>query len=275
MEIRENTRLIFTSKNISSLTFTMISLPNGNQSIIGGCELEWGIKKIEVKNQKPNKYQLDDWRQEIPDFPWTKTNHGPKMQLVMNLVRESRKHKVSEDDIWKAVLRHRWSSGILSQESPCLKEDAVEHLIFDIAHDQNLTVWLDGWIPEADLILGTKLMAVILNCPDHLVEAVKLSFFFKTLLTNQSLETVVAATMNSIQPRAGNTIQDFTAVNLWYDRLDQMYNFSIFPIIAALSTNSQLGQMRNLEPPYMKATNGSAMSNGQNENNKGQQFPGN
>ena len=158
----------------------------------------------------------------------------------MNLVREWRKQKISENDMWAVVLRHRWSSGILSQESPCLKEGGVEQLIVDIAHDQNLTIWLDGWIPEEDLILGTKLLAVILHCPDHLVEAAKLSFFFKTLLTNHSLETVVAATMNSIQPRAGDTILDFSTVNMWYDRLDQMYNFSIFLILTALYTNALL-----------------------------------
>ena len=128
---------------------------------------------------------------------------------------------------------------------------------------------------EADLGLGAKIYLVIRECSHRFVEAPKLSVFFEALLINHSLETVVAATMNSIQPRAGDTIKNFTAVNMWYDHLDQMYNFSIFPIIAALSTNSQLGQLRNLEPPYMKATNGSAISKSQNKNNKGQQFPGN
>ena len=280
MEIRENTRLIFTSKNISSFKFTMISLPNGtlpncSQSIVNGYELGWGINKLEVKNGKQNIYQYNYWKQEIPASSLPKTFQGQKMELMMNIVREWRKQKISENDMWAVVLEHRWSSGILSQESPCLKGDKVHQLILDIAHDQNLTIWLDGWIPDADLILGTKLLVVILHCPDHLVEAAKLSFFFKTLLTNHSLETVVAATMNSIQPRAGDTIQDFTAVNMWYDRLNQMYNFSIFPIIAALSTNSHLGQLRNLEPPYMTVTNGSAISSSQNKNKKRQQFPGN
>ena len=280
MEIRENTKLIFTSQNISSLTFTMKSLPNGalsnrSQSIVGGYELGWGINKLEVKHGKQSIYQYNYWRQEnlAPRLP--NTFQGQKMQLMMNLVREWRKQKISENVMWAVVLRHRWSSGILSRESPCLKEDKVHQLIVDIVHDQNLTIWLNGWIPDADLILGTKLFAVILHCPDHLVEAAKLSLFFKTMLTNHSLESVVAATMNSIQPRAGDTIQDFSTVNMWYDRLDQMYNFSIFPIIAALSTNSQLGQLRNLEPPFLKATNGSGISDGQNKRIKGQQFPGN
>ena len=93
------------------------------------------------------------------------------------------------------------------------------------------------------------------DCPDHLVEAAKLSHFFESLLTNHSLETLVAATVNSIQPRAGDSIKDFTAINMWYEQLNQRYNFSMEPIITALLTNDQLRQLGTLESPYLKSVN--------------------
>ena len=68
MEITENTQLVFNSKNISSLTFTMWSpcrnLPNCSNSIVGGYKLGWGINKLEVKNGKQNIYRYNYWRQE-------------------------------------------------------------------------------------------------------------------------------------------------------------------------------------------------------------------
>ena len=57
--------------------------------------------------------------------------------------------------------------------------------------------------------------------------------------------------MNSIQPRAGDTIQDFTAINMWYEELDRRYNFTIGPIVAALLTSEQLKQLKGLNPPFL------------------------
>ena len=83
------------------------------------------------------------------------------------------------------------------------------------------------------------------------MEAAKLSFFFKTLLTSHSLNTVVAATMHNIQPRAGDNIEDFTAINMWYERLDERYNFSLASKILPLLTTNDVEQLEALDPPYM------------------------
>ena len=60
---------------------------------------------------------------------------------------------------------------------------------------------------------------------------------FESLLTNENLNTVVAATMHTIQPRAGDNIKDFTAINMWYQRLEERYNFSLGPNILPLDDN--------------------------------------
>ena len=129
-----------------------------------------------------------------------------------------------------------------------------------VAQELNLTIGFDGWIPEADLGLGAKIYLVIRECSQHFVEAAKLSVFFESLLTNHSIETVVAATINSIQPRGGNALKDFTAINKWYDELDKRYNFSIGPIVAALSNTDQLKQLKKLDPPFLEDFNGTSKS---------------
>ena len=78
------------------------------------------------------------------------------------------------------------------------------------------------------------------------------SVLFESLLTNHSLNSVVAATMENIQPRAGDNIKDFTAINMWYQRLDERYNFSLGSNILPLLTSDNLAQLARLDPPYLK-----------------------
>ena len=118
-----------------------------------------------------------------------------------------------------------------------------------------MTITFDSWIPDDDLALGAQLLSAIKYYPHNMVDAAKMSVFFEFLLTNHNLETVVAATMNSIQPRVGDTIKDFTAINMWFEELDKRYNFSIGPIVATLSTTEQLKQLKTLDPPYLKNAN--------------------
>ena len=63
---------------------------------------------------------------------------------------------------------------------------------------------------------------------------------------------VVAATMHNIQPRAGDNIEDFTAINMWYKRLSERYNFSlgsiIFPLLPGIDSQEHL---ETLDPPFL------------------------
>ena len=136
----------------------------------------------------------------------------------------------------------------------------IYRIIIKVAQELDLVIGFDGWTPKADLSLGAKLLSVMDDCSDSLVEVAKLSVFFESLLTNHSLETMVAATMNSIQPRGGNTINDFSAINTWFVELDKRYNFSIGPIVAALSNTDQLKQLKKLDPPFLEDFNGTSKS---------------
>ena len=129
-------------------------------------------------------------------------------------------------------------------------------VIYKTEQDMNLTYDWNIWIHEEDLAFGTQLYTTLCHCPSKLVEAAKLSVFFGSLLTNHSLNTVVAATMENIQPRAGDNIKDFTAVNMWYERLDERYNFSLGSAILPLLTTDNLEHLETLDPPYLQQHKG-------------------
>ena len=183
------------------------------------------------------------------------------MMTLMNLVRESKIRKVQRREIWKTLLKHRWDIGIL-KTSPCLNQNQVAEVIYKTGQELNIRYDWNHWIPEEDLAFGTELYSALHNCPKDLVEAAKLSALFESLLTNHSLNTVVAATMHNIQPRAGDNIKDFTAINMWYERLDERYNFSLGSNILPLLTTDNLKQLKTLTPPFLKAV----VNDAQNDN---------
>ena len=71
--------------------------------------------------------------------------------------------------------------------------------------------------------------------------------------------------MENIQPRAGDNIKDFTAINMWYERLDKRYNFSLAPAILPLLTSENLKQLETLFPPFLKE-NKTRVNDSQNDN---------
>ena len=125
-------------------------------------------------------------------------------------------------------------------------------VIYKTAQDLKIDYDTNLWIAEDDLKLGIELFSALHYCPEHLVEAAKLSKLFDSLITNENLNTVVAATMHNIQPRAGDNIKDFTAINMWYQRLDERYNFSFGPNILPLMTADCLTQLEALNPPFLQ-----------------------
>ena len=69
------------------------------------------------------------------------------------------------------------------------------------------------------------------------------------------LSNIIAATVHNIQPRVGDNIRDFTAINMWYDLLDKRYNFSLGLSILGLMTSDNLIDLTKLDPPYLNNYN--------------------
>ena len=169
---------------------------------------------------------------------------------LMKMVRESKRNNVAEKDVWKSLLKNRWSIEII-KDSPCLNEDQEYSVILKTSEELNLEHGVNTWVPDEDLACGKELFS-IMKCFPHVTEEAKLSHFFRHLLTNHTLNTVVASTMRNIQPMAGDNIKDFTAINMWYERLDKRYNLSLGPVILSLMTTEHLTQLARLDPPYLK-----------------------
>ena len=189
---------------------------------------------------------------------WQKRNHHTRrdernknMMTIMNLVRESKVRGVDEGKVWKTLLKHRWNIEILRTNS-CLNETQILDVIYKTGQDLNLmggsNIW--NWIPEENLDFGIKLYSSLHYCPKILIEKAKLVALYESLLANHNLATVVAATMHNIQPRAGNNIKDFTEINMWYQRLDERYNFALGKAILPLMTTERLRQLENYGNPF-------------------------
>ena len=176
-------------------------------------------------------------------------NKDLNFMAIMSLAFQSRTKKIDESEIWKTLLQHRWEINFIKTNS-CLNESQVAEVIFKVGQDMKMKYDWNLWIPEEDLKLGTELFSVLHYCNENLIEAAKLSKMFETLLANENLNTVVAATMHNIQPRAGDNIKDFTAINMWYQRLDERYNFSLVEAILPLMTTDKLELLTMLDPPY-------------------------
>ena len=45
-------------------------------------------------------------------------------------------------------------------------------------------------------------------------------------------------------------------INMWYQRLDERYNFSLGPNILPLMTTKDLSELEGLDPPFLRHFNG-------------------
>ena len=166
------------------------------------------------------------------------------------MVRESKRNNVNEKDVLKSLLKQRWTGDII-KDSPCLDEDQEYDVILKTAQELNLDHSVNTWVPDEDLSFGKELSAII-KCQFPVVEVAKFAQLFKHLVSNQNMNTVVATTMHNIQPMAGDNIKDFTAINMWYERLDKRYNFSLGPVVLPLLKTDNLTRLAKLDPPYLK-----------------------
>ena len=233
-------------KNMSSLSTTII---------VGGFTMKWHLTNgpASISNEV---------------VMWEKRNYTASnkkdlnLMTILNLVHKSKVQRVDESNLWKTLLKHRWDADLL-KTNPCLNEGQILKVVYKTGQDLNLingsNLW--NWIPEENLDLGKKLYLILRHCPGTLIEKAKLSALFDSLLINENLNTVVAATMHNIQPRAGDNIKDLTAINMWYQRLDERYNFSLGSVIHPLLDSESLLELKMLKPPFMKKINNTTKAN--------------
>ena len=104
------------------------------------------------------------------------------MLTMMNLARQSKTKDIKKEKVWEALLRNRWVTNILVASSSCLDEYQVAEVIFQTGQELNIRYDWNIRANEEDMELGKELYSVVLLCPSHLVEAARLSVFFKDIL---------------------------------------------------------------------------------------------
>ena len=234
------------SPNLSSESELERNTTRFNQEVIGGFSLKWQLQGT--------KRGHEIFKGECESTWDLKKEKDLNMLTILNLVRESKSKGLQNEKVWKALLKSRWNSEVLNV-SPCLTKGQAAEVIFKTGQDLGIMYDWNIRVYQEDVEFAKELYSSVLFCPDHLVEAAKLSTLFETLLADQNLRTIVASTMQNIQPRASDNIKDFTAINMWYKRLDERYNFSLGPTILPLLTTENLTQLAALDPPYLKNYN--------------------
>ena len=169
---------------------------------------------------------------------------------MVNLAQTSRLQNKT-DLLRNEVLNQRWSVEIL-KEKPCLDDKKAEFVINQTMERMNMDYKKHPDISDEDIELGVELYSYLHYCEKKMVEAAKLSVFFVKLLTDHSLETLVASTLNNIQPRVGDKLDDLTAMNMWFEYLDKKLNFSLGPLLVGLSSTSKLKKLQELDPPFLR-----------------------
>ena len=169
---------------------------------------------------------------------------------MVNLAQTSRLQNQT-DLLRSEVLNQRWSIEIL-EEGSCLGDKKAEFVINQTMERMKMDYKKHPEISDEDIELGVELYSYLHYCDEKVVEAAKLSVFFEELLTNHSLKTVVATTMNNIQPRVGNKLKDLSAMNTWFEYLDKKLNFSLGPIFVELLSSTELRSLLELDPPFLR-----------------------
>ena len=208
--------------------------------------MKWRIMGSNATKNKGQTTKELIWKQK-----YDLVENNRNVMALTKMARESKRNNIVEKDVWQSLLRNRWNS-VSIKDSLCLNEYREYSVIKKTSEELNLDHGVDTWwVPDEDLTFGKELFS-IMKCPFHVAEAAKLSHFFRHLLTNHTLYTVVASTLHNMQPMAGDNIKDFTAINMWYERLDKRYNLSFGPAILPLLKTEHLTQLAELHPPYLK-----------------------
>ena len=216
------------------------------QAVIGGYNVKWHLRGNKNSTENVNVSKTGFWKVKKGQDLSTNLN----LMFLISLVQEGKIANLPKELVWVAILKYRWRREIIL-DSPCLNESQIFDVIFRAGHDLDLKPGYTPWIRDDDLTFGMELYTVLHYCPSHLVESSKMFVFFEHLITHHSLKTLLAATMNSIAPRADKMIRDFSSINMWYKKLDNIYKFALGPLLATFSTTKQLGLLRTLTPPFL------------------------
>ena len=180
----------------------------------------------------------------VCQIPTAKSNFWELLQIVSN----AKERGLDENSMWNSVLNLRGSQ---FSSTACLNTSEVAGVIERLKSEINFTSKTIGselTISEEELVQAVEIFSILHFCsPPHLVEAVSLGQFFLKLLSEESMGTFVTALLRTIHDLPENEL-----LAVFYEQLDNHYNFSLGPLIMALSNTQQLGQLLKQQPAYIR-----------------------
>ena len=175
----------------------------------------------------------------ICQIPTQKSNFWEMLQIVSKTTEEN--------VVWEKILKIRGSQ---FSSTACLNSSEVAGIIEQLKGETNLTsltIGSDLNITEGELVSAIELFSILHFCsPPHLIEAVSLGHFFLELLSEERMETFVTALLKTINDHPDNKL-----LHTFYDVVDNHYNFSLGPLVMALSNSHQLRQLVKYQPAYI------------------------
>ena len=176
----------------------------------------------------------------VCQIPTQKSNFWEMLQVVS----KTRDQNV----LWDTILNIRGSQ---FSSTACLNSSEVAGVLEQLKGEINLTskpIESELNITEEDLIVAIELFSFLHFCsPHHLMEAASLGHFFLELLSKQSMETFVTAVLKTTNHHPKNKL-----LETFYDQLDNHFNFSLGPLVTALSNTQQLKQLVKKQPAYIR-----------------------
>ena len=220
--------------------------------VIGGYALKWQLSKTRKSMENVSLKKEVSW--EVKEGQDMRVGANWNIMLVMSLVQKCKKSNLREEVVWGAIMKYRWSKEAIL-DSPCLNESQIFDVISSAGHQLGLKIGYTSWIRDSDIVFGFEIFSVLQNCPSDLVQSAQKFIFFEHLITHYSLETVIASSMNNIVPRVENPIDEFSSINVWYNKLESIYQLELGPVLASFATTKQLETMRTLKPPFFDDNN--------------------
>ena len=102
------------------------------------------------------------------------------------------------------------------------------------------------------LLATLEVFSLLYFCPpQHLLEAIKLGIFYRYLLENENLRTLVMAVMNNISPKEADAIENKDLLHEFFTGLDKEFDLQLEPALVALSSELELEEMSRLELPII------------------------
>ena len=173
---------------------------------------------------------------------------------VAKFVDQILKQGVELADLWYVVLKQRWAAdNLVYCPDAALTGRALESIERELIVDEKSEQ--EDFDPE-NLQAILEVFSLLYFCPpQHLVEAIKLGIFYRNLLENENLRTLVMAVMYNISPRQANRFENKDLLHELFNEMDKEYDFQLGPALIALSSELELEKTAKLELPFLASYN--------------------